>query len=115
MAISPNNGAFLLNLTFPFVNFYVIMVVHQAGVPKLAIFNLTITCDDSMRITREIDSALNLSKLFINTPVRSLISQERLAKRLPYMYVQVLQRSTKHAASYLRSLYSHWLERFQSV
>lgn len=25
MAISPNNGAFLLNLTLPLVNFYIVM------------------------------------------------------------------------------------------
>ena len=31
MAVSPNNGAFLLNLTFPLVNFHLVMSTMEPG------------------------------------------------------------------------------------
>ena len=35
MAVSPNNGAFLLNLTMPVVNFYLVMsTVNHNNMPK---------------------------------------------------------------------------------
>jgi len=42
MAVSPNNGAFLLNLTMPVVNFT--LVLHYAN--QLSIFNVTMNNDD---------------------------------------------------------------------
>ena len=48
MAVSPNNGAFLLNLTLPVVNFTIVMM--QSPRPpakmKLSVFNITFINDD---------------------------------------------------------------------
>ena len=62
MAISPNNGTFLLNLTMPIVNFYIGLCTlkdNGKALNTLSIFNVTIVNDDSLRISREIDTALN--------------------------------------------------------
>mmetsp|Transcript_965 Transcript_965/g.974 ORF Transcript_965/g.974 Transcript_965/m.974 type:complete len:203 (+) Transcript_965:361-969(+) len=115
MAISPNNGAFLLNLTFPFVNFYALTLYQNGSQTHIAVFNVTIVNDETMRITRELDQALNLQKLFTNTPVKSQITQEKLASRLPSLYINVLQRSTKQSSHYLKGLFSYWLEQFAKV
>ena len=49
MAVSPNNGAFLLDLTLPVVNFTIVMM--QSPRPpdkmKLSIFNVTFINDDA--------------------------------------------------------------------
>jgi hypothetical protein len=37
-AVSPNNGAFLLNLTFPVVNFHLVMSTMESGNYQLSIF-----------------------------------------------------------------------------
>lgn len=38
MAVSPNNGAFLLNLSFPVVNFYVVLSTIGGSPTSLSIF-----------------------------------------------------------------------------
>ena len=38
MAVSPNNGAFLLNLTLPVVNFHLVMSTLETGNYQLSIF-----------------------------------------------------------------------------
>jgi hypothetical protein len=48
MAVSPNNGAFLLNLTLPIVNFNIILLQSpKQGNMKLSIFNVTFINDDT--------------------------------------------------------------------
>ena len=44
MALSPNNQAFLLNLTFPVVNFTIIL---YQDFKRLSIFNITISNSES--------------------------------------------------------------------
>ena len=49
MAVSPNNCAFLLNLTLPIVNFHVVMVHNtDQNVPKLTILNVTFLNEESL-------------------------------------------------------------------
>ena len=49
MAVSPNNCAFLLNLTMPLVNFYLFMVhTTDIGYPKLTILNVTFLNEESL-------------------------------------------------------------------
>ena len=49
MAVSPNNCAFLLNLTLPIVNFYIVMVHNtEQNVPKLTILNVTFLNEESL-------------------------------------------------------------------
>ena len=47
MAISPNNGAFLLNLAVPVVNFQIMFLQspEPPGMMKLSIFNVTFIND----------------------------------------------------------------------
>jgi hypothetical protein len=71
--------------------------------------------DETMALTRELDSALNLQKLFTHTPVRSQITQEKLAKRLPAMYLSVVQKSTKQMQLMVKSLMSRHLAEFQTL
>ena len=48
MAVSPNNCAFLLNLTLPIVNFTIIMLHHtDQGIPKLSVMNVTFLNEES--------------------------------------------------------------------
>ena len=50
MAVSPNNGAFLLNLTLPVVNFTIVMMQsppRSMGSMKLSVFNVTFINDDT--------------------------------------------------------------------
>ena len=49
MAVSPNNCAFLLNLTLPIVNFSVVMLHDQEqGLPKLTVMNVTMLNEESL-------------------------------------------------------------------
>lgn len=51
---------------------------------------MTILNDESMILTRDIDTALNIHKLFSHTPVRSNIVKEKLESRIPALYLNVL-------------------------
>ena len=63
MAVSPNNCAFLLNLTLPIVNFTVIMLHHsEQGIPKLSVMNVTFLNDETLAEC-SIISALNSEML----------------------------------------------------
>ncbi len=49
MAVSPNNSAFLLNLTLPIVNFSVVMLHDQEqGRAKLTVMNVTMINEESL-------------------------------------------------------------------
>ena len=49
MAVSPNNCAFLLNLTMPIVNFSIVMVHHtEQGNPKLSVLNVSFLNEESL-------------------------------------------------------------------
>ena len=63
MAISPNNGAFLLNLTLPVVNFTIVMMQSppRTGQMKLSIFNVTFINDDTfadLKLYQALDSQI---------------------------------------------------------
>jgi hypothetical protein len=49
--------------------------------------------DESIPMIRELETALNLPKLFTHTPVRSQITQEKLAERIPALYLRVIEKS----------------------
>lgn len=64
MAISPNNGAFLLNLNFPLVNF-VVTTLHQRdgdGLLILSFFNVTFVNED-IAIQQALDSEFLMSNI----------------------------------------------------
>jgi len=49
MAVSPNNCAFLLNLTLPVVNFYLVMLHWtDEGAAKLTVLNVTFLNDEAL-------------------------------------------------------------------
>ena len=60
MAVSPNNGAFLLNLTLPVINFNIVMLQSpKQGNMKLSIFNVTFINDDTfgdLKLYQTLDS-----------------------------------------------------------
>ena len=62
MAVSPNNGAFLLNLTLPVVNFTIVMMQSPStGHMKLSVFNITFINDDSfcdLKLYQTLDSQI---------------------------------------------------------
>jgi len=74
MAVSPNNGAFLLNLALPIVTFVAVVgrkADRKNSSSSLSFFAITIVNDETLRLTRELDIALNTAKIFTHTPVRS--------------------------------------------
>jgi hypothetical protein len=71
--------------------------------------------DESMGLTREIDTALNIQKLFIHTPVRSEIQQKQIQTKLPAMYLAVLQRSTSAVALTIENYFAHYLSQFKQA
>ena len=81
MAISPNNGVMQLNLTLPVVNFFIAICTMNNNSKNhfsifkyffpLTIHSVTIVNDDTLRISRELDSCLSTQKIFSHTPVRS--------------------------------------------
>lgn len=63
MAVSPNNGAFLLNLTLPVVNFTIVMMQspRPPGRMKLSVFNITFINDETfadMKLYQTLDSQM---------------------------------------------------------
>jgi len=49
MAVSPNNCAFLLNLTMPIVNFSLVMLHNdEVGAPKLTVMNVTFLNEEAL-------------------------------------------------------------------
>ena len=49
MAVSPNNCAFLLNLTLPIVNFSIVMLHWtEAGSAKLTVLNVTFLNEEAL-------------------------------------------------------------------
>ena len=51
MAVSPNNCAFLLNLTLPVVNFHIVMLHNSEvlnGQPKLTVLNVTFLNEEAL-------------------------------------------------------------------
>lgn len=49
MAVSPNNCAFLLNLTIPIVNFWLVMLHHtDEGPVKMSVLNVTFINEEAL-------------------------------------------------------------------
>jgi hypothetical protein len=71
MAISPNNMAFLLNLTLPIVSFTIALLFkHSDRSNRLAIFNVTFLNDDAFA-AGQLQVALSSSELIRQTIITS--------------------------------------------
>ena len=89
MAVSPNNGAFLLNLTLPIVNFTIVML-HQTerGINKLSVLNISFLNDESLADCA-ILCALN-SEMLLQSIITNSDDQEK-NEDLEFVYLKRLK------------------------
>ena len=88
MAVSPNNCAFLLNLTLPAVNFFIVMLHNTEGnLPKLSVLNVTFLNEEAMAECA-ILCALNSEML-----LQSITAEDEKREDLESLYLKRL----KHA------------------
>lgn len=100
MAISPNNCAFLLNLTLPVVNFWLIMLHHtEQGIPKLTAINITFLNEVTLA-----ESAL-ICALDSEMLLHSITQDEERALDLEVVYLRRLKRATENGI--LRRINDH--------
>ena len=59
MAISPNNGAFMLDLTRPVVKFFYLAVVVFGSYRRMLIMSAVVLMDDELHLTKQLDLVLN--------------------------------------------------------
>ena len=86
MAVSPNNCAFLLNLTLPIINFYVVMGHNtEQGLFKLTILNVTFLNEDALA-NCSILSALNSEML-----LQSIVADDDKQVDLELVYLRRLK------------------------
>lgn len=67
---------------------------------------MTIVTDETMKMTRQIDTCLNLQKIFTHTPVRSEIEKLNYKLKVPALYVKVLERSVKPIQDSIENAFS---------
>ena len=110
MAVSPNNCAFLLNLTLPIVNFTIVMV-HQteSGMTKLSVINVSFLNDESLADCA-ILCALN-SEMLLQS-ISSTSNNEEKNEDLEFVYLKRLKQAIENGVlskigdqNYLNSLF----------
>lgn len=90
MAISPNNGAFMLDLTRPVVKFFYLAVVVFGSYRRMLIMSAVVLMDDELHLTKQLDLVLNSQKLLTHTPKRGQIEKENYGKELHLQYSKTL-------------------------
>ena len=74
--------------------------------------------DETLRLTRQIDSCINTQKIALHTPrrdemIESEDSSEALAVLKPAMYVRIMSQSMIHMREDIENVFSSYLERFE--
>lgn len=108
MAVSPNNCAFLLNLTLPIVNCTIVMLHHNdQDFAKLSVMNVTFLNEEAMAECA-IMCALNSEML-----LQSITQDDEKTQDLEFMYLKRLKGAIEsgilakaNSPSFLEGLFS---------
>ena len=78
-------------------------------------FSYTIVNYESLKLNREIDTALNIQKLVTYTPNRADITDGKRKYYVPSMYVKVLEHTCRKVTNSINNYFSAYMERYESA
>jgi hypothetical protein len=64
-----------------------------------------------MKLTRELDTVMTISKLFTHTPVRSEMTKKKLELKVPALYSTFMIRKTEKMCNDVEKHFSYYLEK----
>jgi hypothetical protein len=103
----------------PIVNFHLVMSTLEPHNQHVFIFNVTIINDESMRLTRQIDTCLNTAKIFTHTPKAQEITKatDEQGKKLlmPAMYSRILEYYSNQIVQDLENLFSYHMQGYSTA
>lgn len=69
---------------------------------------MTIVNDEAMKMTRQIDTCLNLAKIFTHTPQKADIEKKRV--QVPALYLRVFEKSLAPIQASIKNYFSFYSE-----
>lgn len=75
---------------------------------------MTIVNDETMKMTRELDTCLNLAKIFTHTPNKADIEKKEKRLQIPSLYLKIFERSLTAIKSSIQNYFSFYLESYEA-